>query len=93
MAKTKKICEFCKQPYKVRAEVRVLFGTKICLHDEYYENFMGLAGQPVRNNPALTVKVAKEGHTKTEAKYIEKAQRAGDVVLRGSDGQLRRVGK
>lgn len=89
----KKICDHCKEPYKKKAEVVTVFGNTFCLHDELLEAYAKLRGLPMRSNPELKVKEAKWGNNKTEQNYIERAHSAGDVVVRGSDNQLRRIGR
>lgn len=93
MKRKKKVCTYCKKPYKREAETVSLFGSTFCLHDDQLDHYKTVRGMPMRSNPALSVEEAKWGHNSAEKKYIDKAHRAGDAVVRGSDGLLRRIGK
>lgn len=89
----KKICKYCKKKYKKHAKEVTAFGSTFCLHDEKLDFFERMGNAPMRATPSMvTGERATSGSNKTEQDYIDRADRAGDVVVRGSDGSLRRMG-
>ena len=92
--KTKKkggICKFCKKSYEEEAAV-VNFHGEFCLHDDKLRIFrfaQGMGGS-IRND-SVTGGPHGGGQNSAEQKYIDKNERAGDTVVRGSDGTLRTI--
>lgn len=82
------ICELCKQQCE-KWKVLDMFGQRFCLHDEAVDRHAKSSSYALVT-PILEVTKAQPKNT-TERKYIEKEERAGNAVVRGSDGIIRSV--